>query len=225
MPDDVRISPANLRPVKGLTARQLKLLGAFMILLGLVLPLYSCRGRFVDDRGDEVKYVDSHGAVVPDQGLLAAPPPGTIRLEYGMRPPEGIRYRKNYHYFFSNFDRTDVVDWFRLGGMLWPMAAALFADRSRRRWSRWLFRGLEPVLLLETTFSLCIGAMFGAREIGFWVAWLGIAGYGAGAAWSDTAALFAWKPELGRPWKLLGAVLVCCAFLVSSVFSMVGFFL
>ena len=219
MPDDARTLSANLRPAKGLTARRLKLLGAFLVLLGLVLSLYSCRGRFEDAAGREVRYVDSRGVVVQDQGPFYPAPPGAVRLETGMKPPAGIRYRKNYHYFFSDFDRTDKTDWFRLGGMLWPMPAALWADRLRRRWSRWPFRALEPLLLVVTAASLCLGALFGAKEAGFWAAWLGILGYGAGASWADVAALCAWKPGLKLAWKVLGAILVSCAFLAAPVLA------
>ena len=207
-------------------ARRWKLLGAVLILLGLVLPLYSCRGQFVDAGGKEVKFVDQRGAVVSGEGLdpRLSLPPGVIRLEPGMKPPTGVRYQKSYRYFFSNFSADDVVDWCRLGGFLWPMAAAVFAGRLRRRWSRRLFRCLEPLLVLETTFSLAIGAMFGTKEIGFWTAWSGVILYSLGAAWDDLVALSAWKPELGRVGRSLAAILFFGTFLASSVLSVMVFF-
>ena len=35
-----------------------------------------------------------------------------------------------------------------------------------------------PLDLLVTALSLCIGAMFGTKEAGFWVAWAGVMLYG-----------------------------------------------
>lgn len=212
---------AFARILPGSGARRLKLIGAFLILLGLVLPLYSCRGRFVDASGKEVQYVDQSGKAVEGIDQRQPLPPGVTRLEPDRQPPAGLRYRKNYRYFFSNFAVDDVVDWFRLGGLLWPMAAALFADRLRRRWSRWLFRGLEPLLVLETAFSLAIGAMFGTKEIGFWTAWAGVILYSLGAAWADVEAL---RPDLGRFQRLASVVLIFAVFLACSILSMMAFF-
>lgn len=209
-----------------LTVRNLKLLGAVLILSGLVLPLYSCRGRFVDALGREIRYIDEHGAAViePDGKVSLSPPPGAIRLERNMKPPAGVTYRKNYHYFFTDFAKDDVVDWFRLGGFLWPLAAAWWADRLRHPWSRWLFRCLEPFLVLETAFSLCIGAMFGAQETGFWSAWLGVILYAAGAAWGNVRALKVWRPSLPGWRRGLAVAAICAVFAVSAIGSVLAFF-
>jgi len=209
-----------------ITPTLLKRLGAGLLLLGLVLPLYSCRGRFVDAGGREVKYVDHRGAVVPEESIdLRQPlPPGVSRLEPDMQPPAGLRFRKNYHYFFTDFSVDDWADWLRLGGFLWPMAAALLAERLQRRWSRLLFRIAEPVLVLVSAFSLAIAAMFGTRELGFWVAWPGIMVYSLGAVWSDLAGLRAWRPGLGSLGKAFLATLVVTAFLAGSVVSVLVFF-
>ena len=191
-----------------LTPRGLKLLGALLVLLGLVLPLYSCRARSVTAVGREVPSASA----------------GAVPLRPGASAPAGSAPQKHYYYFFSDFSADDVVDWFRLGGFLWPAAAAWGADRLKRRWSRRLFRGLEPVLVLETALSLSIGAMFGTKEIGFWVAWPGLVLYGAGAAWADLAALEAWKPGLGKGKRRLAAAGICAAFLAGSVVSVLAFF-
>jgi len=204
--------------------RRLKLLGAVLLLLGLVLPLYSCRGEFLDAAGREVRYVDPQGTAVAHSGLQPPASPDAIRLEPGMTPPPGVRYQKHYHYFFGDFSLGDWVDWFRLGGVLWPLAAVVFADRLRRRWSRSLFRALEPLLVLETAFSLALSALLGTKEIGFWVAWSGIILYSLGAAWTDLTALLLWKPHLGRVGKALGATLIFGTFLASSWLSVMVFF-
>jgi hypothetical protein len=208
------------------TPRHWKLLGAALILLGLVLPLYSCQGRFVDPAGREVKYVDQTGASVPDQAIdLHQPlPQGVIRLEPGSAVPRGLTYHKNYHFFFGGFSSNDPFDWFRLAGFLWPMAAALLAGRLKRPWSRGLFRGLEPILVLESAMALATSAMFGTKEIGFWAAWTGIVLYSLGAASLDMTVLREWKPALGKAWKVVDGILVYGVFLGCSVLSVVIFF-
>jgi hypothetical protein len=207
-----------------ITPALLKRLGAALILLGLVLPLYSCRGRFVDAAGREAKFVDHRGAVVAEESLdLRQPlPPGVSRLEPDLQPPPGLRFQKNYHYFFSDFDVDDWADWVRLGGFLWPALAALWVDRFRQ--GRLLFRLLEPFLVLVTAFSLAIGAMFGTKEMGFWVAWPGVVLYSLGAALSDVHDLWAWRPGLGRLGRSLLGALVFGAFLAGSVVSVLLFF-
>ncbi len=204
------------------TLRSLKLLGAFLILLGLVLPLYSCRGKFVDTGGREMKYVDEKGApVAADAVDLRQPlPPGLVPLDPKQPPPPGLTYRKNYHYFFDDFDLDEPGDWIRLGGFLWPMAAALGAHRLKGRWSRGLFLGAEPFLLLVTALSLCIGAMFGTKEAGFWVAWMGVMLYGLAAAWMDVEALADWASR----WRWPVTILACLAFFGSAVVSVLVFF-
>lgn len=200
----------------------LKLLGAVLILLGLVLPLYSCRGKFVDTVGREMKYMDAKGVpVAADAVDVRQPlPPGLVPLDPEQPPPTGLTYRKNYRYFFDGFDLDEPSDWIRLGGFLWPTVAALGAHRLTRRWSRGLFLGTEPLLLLVTAFSLCIGAMFGTKELGFWVAWAGVILYGLAAAWADVTALKEWSSR----WRWPVAVLVCLAFFGSAVVSVLTFF-
>lgn len=204
------------------TLRGLKLLGAVLILLGLVLPLYSCRGKFVDAGGREMKYMDAKGApVAADAVDVRQPlPPGLVTLDPKQPPPPGLTYRKNYHYFFNDFSVDEPGDWIRLGGFLWPMAAALGAHRLKRRWSRGLFLGAEPFLLLVTALSLCIGAMFGTKEAGFWVAWAGVMLYGLAAACMDVEALADWVSR----WRWPVTILVCLAFLGSAVVSVLAFF-
>jgi hypothetical protein len=209
-----------------ITPSLLKRLGAVLLLLGLVLPLYSCRGRFLDATGREVKYVDQRGAAVPEGSLdLRQPlPPGVSRLEPDTKPPAGLHFRKNYHYFLGDFSADDWTDWLRLGGFLWPMAAAFLVDGSRRRWGRLLFLILEPFLVWLSAFSLAASALFGTKEIGFWTAWPGIVSYGLGAAWSDITDLRAWKPGMGTLRRSLLVVLVFGAFLAGSVVTVLAFF-
>lgn len=204
------------------TLRGLKFLGAVLILLGLVLPLYSCRGKFVDTAGREMKYVDAKGApVAADAVDVRQPlPPGLVPLDPKQPPLPGLTYRKNYHYFFGDFSADEPSDWIRLVGFLWPTAAALGAHRLKRRWSRRVFLGMEPLLLLVTAFSLCIGAMFGTKEVGFWVAWAGVMLYGLAAAWMDVGALAAWTSR----WRWPVTILACLAFFGSAVVSVLTFF-
>jgi hypothetical protein len=202
--------------------RHLKLLGAILILAGLVLPLYSCRGHFEDAAGRVVKFVDAQGVVIPEADIdIRQPlPPGVVPLDASEVLPAGVSYRKNYHYFFSDFSKDEPSDWIRLAGFLWPMAAAWSMDRLKRGWARWLLRGFEPVLLLVTSFSLCVGAMFGTKEIGFWSAWMGLILYGGAAAWTDVVALLDWN-SWGR-WPL--ATLLCLALFGSTVVAVLAFF-
>ena len=207
-------------------ARYLKWLGAILILLGLVLPLYSCRGRYVDSAGREVKYMDRTGAIVPETDIdLRQPlPPSVIRMDSSTPPPPGVTYHKNYHFFFGGFSYDEIFDWFRLAGFLWPLAAVLLAARLKHRWSRRLFRGLEPVLVLESSMALSTSAIFGAKEIGFWTAWTGIILYSLGAAWSGMKALMEWKPTLSKAWKIADGILIYGLFLGCSVLSVLIFF-
>lgn len=209
-------------PPAPFTLRGLKLLGAVLILLGLVLPLYSCRGKFVDTSGREMKYVDAKGAPVAADAVDTRQPlpPGLVPLDPKQPPPPGLTYKKNYHYFFDDFSVDEFGDWVRLVGFLWPISAALGAHRLQRRWSRGLFLGAEPFLLLITALSLCIGAMFGTKEAGFWVAWTGVILYGLAAAWMDVAALAAWASR----WRWPVTLLTCLAFFGSAVVSVLAFF-
>ncbi len=208
--------------IQGLTIRHLKLLGAVLILFGLVLPLYSCRGTFRDASGKEVKFLNAQGKPIPaaDIDLRQPLPEGVTPLDPSQEPPAGVTYRKHYHYFFSDFSTDEPSDWIRLVGFLWPAAAAWGAHRLTRRWSRGLFLGAEPILLLVTAFSLCIGAMFGTKEVGFWVAWSGVILYGLAAAWGDVAALKDWSSR----WRWPVVLLVCLAFFGSAVVSVLAFF-
>lgn len=209
-------------PPRPFTLGGLKLLGAALILLGLVLPLYSCRGTFVDAAGREMKYVDAKGVPVAaaDVDIRQPLPPGLTPLDPQQPAPPGLTYRKHYHYFFDDFSVDEPSDWIRLVGFLWPMAAALGAHRLKGRWARGLFLGAEPFLLLVTAFALCVGAMFGTKELGFWVAWAGVILYGLAAAWMDVCALAAWVSR----WRWPVTILVCLAFFGSAVVSVLAFF-
>jgi hypothetical protein len=205
---------------------QLKLLGAILILLGLVLPLYSCRGRFVDTAGREVHYVDQNGAVLPGKDLdLHQPlPPGIVQLDASKPLPPGVTYHKNYHFFLGDFSYDDPFEWFRLAGFLWPMAAALFATGLKHRWSRRLFLGFEPILVLESSMALSTSAILGTLEIGFWAAWSGIILYSLGAARSDMAILSERKPPQSHVWKVVSGILIYGVFLACSAVSVMMFF-
>lgn len=207
-------------------AHKLKILGAFLILLGLVLPLYSCRGRFVNAAGEEIRYLDPSGAGLTGNAIDPKKPlpPGVRRLEPGMKAPAGVTFRKNYRYFFGEFSYDDAFDWFRLAGFLWPAALVFFSIRWKHRWSRWLFRGLEPILVLESSMALSTSAIFGTKEIGFWTAWGGLILYSLGAAWSGMEALRGWKPALGKGSKVACGVLIYGVFLGCSVLSVMSFF-
>ena len=208
------------------SAQRWKLLGAVLILLGLVLPLYSCRGRFMDSAGLEIKYMDRAGAIVPEKDIdLRQPlPPGVIQMDASTPLPPGVTYHKNYHFFLGDFSYDDSFDWFRLVGFLWPLAAVLFAVNLKQRWSRRLFRNFEPILVLESSMALSTSAILGTLEIGFWTAWAGIILYSLGAARSDMTALMDWKPALGKGWKIVDGIMIYGVFLGCSVLSVMVFF-
>jgi hypothetical protein len=208
------------------SAHRLKFLGAILLLLGLLLPLYSCSGRFTDASGREVKYVDRSGTIIPEKDIdLHQPlPSSVIRMDANTPLPPGVTYHKNYHFFFGGFSYDNIFDWFRLAGFLWPLSAAIFAARLKHRWSRRLFPALEPVLVLESSLALSTSAIFGAKEIGFWAAWTGIILYSLGAARSDMTALRKWKPGLSQAWKIVDGILLHGLFLGCSVISVLVFF-
>jgi hypothetical protein len=205
---------------------RLKLIGAILVITGLLLPLYSCSGRFLDSTGREVHYVNQAGAIVPDKDVDPHQPlpSGVVKLEPNSPRPAGVTFHKNYHFFFGEFSYDDVFDWLRLFGFLWPLAAVIWVKQLEQGRKHTVFRWVEPLLVLESSFALCTSAIFGAKEIGFWSAWSGVILYSLGAAGIDVRALAAWKPAMSRPWKRVNNVLIYTVFLGCSVLSVFIFF-
>ena len=131
---------------------------------------------------------------------------------------------KVYHYFIGDLSPRDPVDWFRLAGVLWPVVAAWGASRLGPGWWRRLFLAAEPLLLCATALSLCLGAMFGTKELGFWLAWAGVVLYGAGGTWMDLTLLASAGPRWTRTRRILAGAGIVSAFLGAAVGSVLVFF-
>jgi hypothetical protein len=149
----------------------IKVAGALLLLVSLVLPLSSCE-RYIDKQGNTIK-----SSEISTDGPL----------------PPGMRVVKTFNYFYRTFQPTDFGSWLVLAGFIWPvfMIAALSRLKGRVRVA---CRFLEAPLLFGSVVALGFATLLHNRlEVGAYVAYTGIGAYSLGAVWADIDAFHQWK--------------------------------
>lgn len=150
----------------------LKVAGAFLLLVSLFLPFSSCQS-----------YVDEHGRTIGH----------SERLTHRPLPP-GIRLVKTYKYVYRSLDPKAPVDWLVLAGFIWPGFMIVSLSRLKGR-GRVAGRFLEAPLLIGSVIALSFETLmvYTTLEIGAYVAQAGLGAYGLGAVWADVVAFHRWK--------------------------------
>ncbi|MCP4288315.1 MAG: hypothetical protein GY792_28460 [Gammaproteobacteria bacterium] len=150
------------------TIKAIKMVGALLLLLSITLPMSKCS-----------YHVDSSGNRYPRGDKI----PGNA-IE---------KWEKNYA--FDEFEPLDPGSWTIVLVFTWPvLALGSLQWRPHGRVS-WITRGLEPLLLAGSVYIVNFISTFFVerRDIGAYVAFIGLGIYAIGVIWSDISIYRNWK--------------------------------
>ncbi len=149
-----------------------KLLGALLLLVSVAFPMSTC----------------SHYEDVDGRRIEVAP---------GETPPEGTVEVVSRSYAFEDFHPLDPGDWVRALAFTWPILA-IATLRLRKRGAITLgVRVLEPPLIAGSIYAVHFISSFFAdrREIGAYLAFLGLGIYAIATIWVDLAVYRKWREQ------------------------------
>ena len=153
--------------------RIIKALSAGLLLVSVGLPMSTCAG-----------YEDARGQ--------------PIRLEDGEAVPEGATLVARNRYALESFEPLDLGDWGTMLAFLWPSLAMVLLTWRRRGLVALGIRFLEPILLWWSwnTVDFISSFLSGARAVGAYLAFVGLAVYAIGTFWADVGLFREWnKPR------------------------------
>ena len=147
-----------------------KLLGALLLLVSLAFPMSTCS-----------YYEDAEGK--------------RIEVAQGETPPEGAVEVISRSYAFEDFHPLDPGDWVRALAFAWPILAIATLRLRKRGAIAMGVRVLEPALIAGSIFAVHFISTFFAdrREIGAYLAFLGLGIYAISTIWVDVALYRKWR--------------------------------
>lgn len=148
--------------------RPLKLSGAFLLVLGLFLPLSSC-SHFEDEKGNNVS---------------------SSQME--SLPPD-VREVKDYQYALDDYDPEQPFAWLLPLTFIWPLLFVGLFMWLKHGPIVTALRFAEPFLLAASTYVILTLAALGEQmEIGGYIALIALGAYAIATVWEDVLCLSAW---------------------------------